>query len=749
MKLWTKNSNLLKKIKEELRKSKFKYEKLFNNASDAVFIVKLDSNSKAKYFTEANSKACKMLGYTKKEIINLSPDKIIEYKEDIFSTYDYKSDSKKQNVYDCKFSAKDGTKIFVELSISCFDYNESSFFQIIARDITERKKVEEQNLQYSRILEGVLKGISDVIGVYSPDNTVMFYNEAGYNFFKKTPDEVKGKKCFEMFFRKKNCPNCGCKEVMKLKKKIKIEKYIPQIGRYIESIYNPVMDNKGDILFIVEQLRDITERKKLMSDLIESEKMSRKILEVLPDITIITLYSEHNPQEDGKIVYANKEAMKLYNINIGTNIMEYIPMYFYIGKKRRKEIVNNKQTNTIFNYKLRINNRLLDMEIASGYLTYMGKPAIISILRDVTERKRELNEAAKIQRQVLPKIFPIPEKVEMERVYIPAKIVSGDFYILKKLNENLVIGLIGDVSGKGITAALSISAFNVLFDEAILESQEPRDIINNLNKKIMYHLDEKYIAACCFSFDFNKHEMKVVGAGINQFFIQSNQKCFSRIIVKGPFLGMFEESIFDEKIFKFKQGDKFLFFTDGLDFLFEEDCMKDKLDCMKSIKSFADDLKIRLLDMMRDVLGVKDDCTLLAFEIKGNESNEIIKSNNYVLYGIENYKTIIENVVKEVKEPNCSFDIRLILTEALTNAFEHGNNKEKDKPIYLKYTLNNKCIKLEIEDSGERVSNIVIPENIDEKDLLEESGRGLFLIKAIADKVQYKNNRLIIEKKLC
>lgn len=53
--------------------------------------------------------------------------------------------------------------------------------------------------------------------------------------------------------------------------------------------------------------------------------------------------------------------------------------------------------------------------------------------------------------------------------------------------------------------------------------------------------------------------MRIVGAVINQFIFQSSMKKCERKIVKGPFLGMFENSVFDEKIIQFDSGDRFYF----------------------------------------------------------------------------------------------------------------------------------------------------------------------------------------------
>lgn len=338
----------------------------------------------------------------------------------------------------------------------------------------------------------------------------------------------------------------------------------------------------------------------------ESEETYKQIVDLLPDATIITV--------DGKIVLANKEALKYNNNLIGEKIDKYVPDFIKTLNKRTSQILENKIKKTIFDYKVIFDNDIIDLEISSSYIEYNEKPAILSIMRDITERKRELNSAAKMQKKILKKPHLFQNKAKIETLYIPAKTVSGDFFYVHKINDDLFIGMIGDVSGKGVTAALSISAFNVLFHEAVLSSQDPFEIVKNLNIKVANYLGERYVAVCCFSFDFKENKAKIVGAGINQF-IYEDSHGYKLRIVRGPFLGMFENTMFDEKIIHFQSGDKFYFFTDGLDFIFDNDNIVGNYLKKFTINELKNNIEQLLNDMLTDVEGIKDDCTLLALEI--------------------------------------------------------------------------------------------------------------------------------------
>ncbi|MFT5874202.1 MAG: serine/threonine-protein kinase RsbW [Clostridium sp.] len=125
-----------------------------------------------------------------------------------------------------------------------------------------------------------------------------------------------------------------------------------------------------------------------------------------------------------------------------------------------------------------------------------------------------------------------------------------------------------------------------------------------------------------------------------------------------------------------------------------------------------------------------------------------MKNNEFILYGLANHKEIIEKINADLNTLEHSFDIKLMLTEALTNAFKHGNKGNIESPIYLRYAYDGIDVTFEIEDSGTGFENFSISEEPSNECLLNDSGRGLFLIKCMADKIELRKNTLIIQKRL-
>jgi len=132
---------------------------------------------------------------------------------------------------------------------------------ILKEDITEKKQLEKEIKEKNNLLEEVLNGFPDIIGVQKPDHTILHYNEAGYDMLGMDPEEVKGQKCFRLLGRKKECENCASKKAINSRKLAETEKYIPEMDTYLNCRSNPVINEEGEVELVVEQLRDITEQK--------------------------------------------------------------------------------------------------------------------------------------------------------------------------------------------------------------------------------------------------------------------------------------------------------------------------------------------------------------------------------------------------------------------------------------------------------------------------------------------------------
>lgn len=378
--------------------------------------------------------------------------------------------------------------------------------------------------------------------------------------------------------------------------------------RHVEVYSGPICIQGRKLLYSI--IHDITDKVMIAKSLQESENHYRSLMELAPCGVVVFC--------NKKIVFANPAAAILLGAKEpkdleGVNFINLIDEeYREIARKRIKRILINKNTNTIINYSFTdLKGKKIQVEAASAFFDYKGKPAVQTVFWDVTERKKELDRAARIQKKRLTTQFPIKEKGKLEVLYKPASFISGDLFHFYRLNEHTVIGLLADVMGKGVTAALSNSAVKVLFYEIAARVKDPLKIIEALNKETPEFLEDEYIAACCFAFDFLENTCQVVCAGISSFSVKLNGRYYLEETLPGSFLGMFKDSVFESKIYKFKTGDVFYFYTDGLEELLDKSWVKNKFTSFTNINK----QKKFLESVTFDNEDVKDDLTWLAIEI--------------------------------------------------------------------------------------------------------------------------------------
>ncbi|MDF9844861.1 MULTISPECIES: PAS domain S-box protein [unclassified Paenibacillus] len=341
-------------------------------------------------------------------------------------------------------------------------------------------------------------------------------------------------------------------------------------GQHIDvEIHTGTMRMLGrDCIYTV--IHDISERVHSEKRLRESEERYRDLVELCPEAILV--YS------GGTILFANQRTEKLFGIQkdelLGRSIDD-----FFIEEPLSSSEYNKLKAMTGIKDSFRIEQRFIrrhdrrvyDLDISGVPVIYNETAALQLVCRDITQKKKEIERAVRLQEQRHAVGFPLEGRAVLEKLYVPANTLSGDFFIFHKINESEVLGIIGDVAGKGISAALSISALRVMFMDSLQSGLAPVDILQDLNRKAIEHMGEDYIASCCFHLDFGRGILKAAAAGINEFMFVPCGADGIKITVKGTPLGMFGSSEFEQTAIAFQAGDRFCFYSDGMELLFDGD----------------------------------------------------------------------------------------------------------------------------------------------------------------------------------
>lgn len=143
-----------KKIEKVLQESEERYRILFNSGNDAVFVHRVPTEGKVEKFIAANDIACQKLGYTREELLNLSHLDIIAHEklEDVPSIRK-KLLQEEHILFETVAVTKDGRELPFEISGHMFNLDEKPTMLSIARDVTERKRANEERERLLKELE--------------------------------------------------------------------------------------------------------------------------------------------------------------------------------------------------------------------------------------------------------------------------------------------------------------------------------------------------------------------------------------------------------------------------------------------------------------------------------------------------------------------------------------------------------------------------------------------------------------------
>ena len=152
-----------KEVEDKLKEGEERYGMLFNSIKDAVFVHQPASDGGLGKYIEVNDVACKRYGYHREEFLNLSPLDISSSRQNNEDAdhYTRKILAEKYGVFERIHKTRDNKEFPVEVSAYLFDFHGKPTIISIARDITERKRAEEEKtaletqLQQAQKMEGI------------------------------------------------------------------------------------------------------------------------------------------------------------------------------------------------------------------------------------------------------------------------------------------------------------------------------------------------------------------------------------------------------------------------------------------------------------------------------------------------------------------------------------------------------------------------------------------------------------------
>jgi sigma-B regulation protein RsbU (phosphoserine phosphatase) len=171
----------------------------------------------------------------------------------------------------------------------------------------------------------------------------------------------------------------------------------------------------------------------------------------------------------------------------------------------------------------------------------------------------ELEAARSMQEVMVPQQIGSTPGFAIEAVYLPAHEVGGDFFRLFPGPDESLLVVIGDVSGKGVRAAMLVSLIVGLLQKIVETTREPVCVLSELNTSLLGHTAGAFATCCCALIGPDGH-LRVANAG------HLSPYCDGRELETpgGLPLGVSSETTYDEVDFSLRPKDRLVFLSDGI-----------------------------------------------------------------------------------------------------------------------------------------------------------------------------------------
>ena len=262
-----------KEKQKQLAISEDKYRGLFENANDGIIILR---NSPWQ-IADVNREVEQLTGYKKGELLQKDAVDLIAArdKQEALSFFEAVIKEGEGRTDALSLVRKDGEPSEVDLSIKRIDLGDESFFQVIFRDLSEQRKLEKKIRESKRNLEAIFDGIRDQVSIRAPDYQILRVNRAVIEKYHTTFEKLIGRKCYEAYYQRDlPCEKCPVTVTFETKQPASVVQKNPIIGSTLHIFSYPILDEKGDLLSVIEYSRDVTEEQRLQEQLIQSEKLA-------------------------------------------------------------------------------------------------------------------------------------------------------------------------------------------------------------------------------------------------------------------------------------------------------------------------------------------------------------------------------------------------------------------------------------------------------------------------------------------
>lgn len=262
-----------------------------------------------------------------------------------------------------------------------------------------------------------------------------------------------------------------------------------------------------------------------------------------------------------------------------------------------------------YHQKLQERNELLQQTVEKGTIA-------------LQQQEEELKRAREIQQMLLPNVLPQLASVQISGAWQPARGVGGDYFDVIALDEKRLGICIGDVVGKGITAALLMANLQASFRAFATADASPQAVCTKLNKFLNANLASgKFVTFFYAILDADQQKLIYENAGHCPGLLIRGNGAAELLRGSGAVLGVLPDWTYQDSTVQLERGDKLLLSTDGVteaeNSRLEEFGEQRLLEAARACNGSALDTQRAVMQQVTAYCGgnFRDDATLLVLRV--------------------------------------------------------------------------------------------------------------------------------------
>ena len=447
----------------------------------------------------------------------------------------------------------------------------------IYRDITERKRAEEDLYVQTSYLERLFNSAPEAIVWHDNDDKVVNVNDEFTRMFGYSREEAIGKPINDLVASRELR---GEAEILSRSvghgQRVEADsRRKRKDGTLIDvSILGAPIFHGGKQMGVFAVYRNITERKRAEQQLHIQKTYFQRLFNSAPEAIIL-----HDNND--VVVDVNDEFTRMFGYRreeaIGRLINDLVasPEYKDEAAGLSSKVIHGERVE-LESRRKRKDGTLIDVSILGAPIVHEGtQMAIYAIYRDITEHrkaeearirlKEESRMARNIQTNLLPKSNPEITGYDLAGKNISALNVGGDYYDFIRLDDHrLAIGL-GDVSGKGLAASLVMANLQATIRGLALFDPDPKDCLERANKLLFRSTDARTFVSLFYGvLDTQAHMLCYASAGQDLPILFSAGRKPVLLRSRGIALGIKEDVTYAKEEICILPGDRLLIYTDGV-----------------------------------------------------------------------------------------------------------------------------------------------------------------------------------------